>query len=97
MFRPRWGRWGASQRDAGLGDAGEVLVELHEIQHVALDLASKTHKALLLRVDREAGSAFFVQRTEPLERAWSSTPQLDPDSLHHLEQRIRLFHRAEVV
>src|SRR6266498_2582266 len=56
MFCPRWGRWGASQPAAGLGDAGEVLVELHKIQHVTLDLASKTHKALLLRVDREAGS-----------------------------------------
>src|SRR6266852_7146664 len=97
MFLPPWGRWGTGQPDAGLGDAGEVLVELHEIQHVALDLASKTHEALLLRVDREAGSAFFVERAQPLECAWPSTPQLDTDSLHHLEQRIRVLHRAEVV
>src|SRR5207253_11507926 len=97
VLRSWWRRWGAGQPDAGLGDAGEVLVELHEIQHVALDLASKTHKALLLRVDREAGSAFFVERAQSLEHAWSSTTQLDSDSLHHLEQRIRLLHRAEVV
>src|SRR5262249_2614539 len=70
----------------------EVLVLLHEGEHIAALMASEAVKNLALRADVEAGRLLLVKRAEGDEiRTRALQRQVGPDNLHDVAGSADLF------